>query len=251
VNRLPLPPDDPPDDDARQRLLSAAGPIFAQRGFERATVREICRQAGVNIASVGYYYGDKLGLYLEVIRQIRSRREQRFPLPAEDTASAEQRLLRLVQTLLSRMMACGEEEGWEAQLMMREMHQPTEAFREMVQEYFRPMFEQLQRALGELLPPRTAPAVREQFAFGIVGQCLHYRIGGEVIRLLIPAERRQADYGQETLARRITAMTIAAARGGAFQEVEQQLEAWGEAGLPEPSASQSQRSEAKPMGRRP
>ena len=47
---------------ARQRLLDAAGPIFAERGFEGVTVRDLAAEATVNVAAVGYHFGDKVGL---------------------------------------------------------------------------------------------------------------------------------------------------------------------------------------------
>ena len=46
-------------DDTASRLLNAAGPIFAEKGYQNATVREICAAAGVNLASVNYYFRDK------------------------------------------------------------------------------------------------------------------------------------------------------------------------------------------------
>ena len=35
-------------DATREKLLEAAGRVFADRGYEAATVREICRRAGAN-----------------------------------------------------------------------------------------------------------------------------------------------------------------------------------------------------------
>ena len=55
-------------DDPRRRLLETAGQIFAEKGFDGATVREICRRAGVNIAAVNYYFRDKEQLYIEAVK---------------------------------------------------------------------------------------------------------------------------------------------------------------------------------------
>ncbi len=125
------------------RLLAAAGPVFAKRGFDGATVREICRVAGVNVAGIAYYYGDKMGLYLEVIRSIRAKCEARFPMPRATDEPIEKRLRSHIWVMLSRMLNDHDEGGWEAQLMMREMHRPTEAFQELIEQYFRPNFVQL------------------------------------------------------------------------------------------------------------
>src|SRR6516164_2523355 len=55
-------------DEPRQRLLEAAGEIFAAKGFEGATVRDICKRAGANIAAVNYYFRDKERLYIEAVK---------------------------------------------------------------------------------------------------------------------------------------------------------------------------------------
>ena len=56
------------DEITRTRLLEAAGPAFASEGFHKAKIRDICACAGANVAAVNYHFGDKLGLYIEVLR---------------------------------------------------------------------------------------------------------------------------------------------------------------------------------------
>ena len=48
---------------ARERLLHAALKLFADKGFAKASTREIAQAAGTNIAAISYYFGDKAGLY--------------------------------------------------------------------------------------------------------------------------------------------------------------------------------------------
>ena len=52
--------------NARRRLLSAGLMIFAEKGYERARIREICDISHSNLAAVNYYFGDKAGYYREV-----------------------------------------------------------------------------------------------------------------------------------------------------------------------------------------
>src|SRR4030095_12192205 len=59
---------DPTRMETRQRLLEAAGEVFAARGFRAATVREICQRAQANLAAVNYHFGDKERLYAAVLQ---------------------------------------------------------------------------------------------------------------------------------------------------------------------------------------
>jgi TetR/AcrR family transcriptional regulator, regulator of cefoperazone and chloramphenicol sensitivity len=52
--------------DTRSRLLDEALRLFAEKGYAQTSTREICLAAGVNAASIHYYFGDKAGLYRAV-----------------------------------------------------------------------------------------------------------------------------------------------------------------------------------------
>ena len=47
----------------REKILLIALELFAELGFERATVRQIAKKAQVNVSAISYYFGDKVGLY--------------------------------------------------------------------------------------------------------------------------------------------------------------------------------------------
>ncbi len=199
--------------DTRTRLLESAGPVFAAHGFDGATVREICSAAEVNVAAVGYHFGDKLGLYREVIRGIRDHRERRFPTPNNDQSDPRRSLYRIVRTLLSRMLAC-DESGWETQLLMREMNHPTPVFETMVREFFRPQFDRLVDVLRQLTQTELPDYRLQQLALSVVGQCLYYRLGSGVIQVLIPQSELHAHFDVDSLSRHITSVMLAATEGG-------------------------------------
>jgi AcrR family transcriptional regulator len=50
---------------SRQRIVDAAREHFMRDGYERATVRAIAAEAGVDVAMVYYFFGSKEGLFTE------------------------------------------------------------------------------------------------------------------------------------------------------------------------------------------
>ena len=55
--------------DTRARILAAASPIFAERGFDAVGVRLLASAAKVNIAAINYHFGSKDGLIVAVCEQ--------------------------------------------------------------------------------------------------------------------------------------------------------------------------------------
>lgn len=53
---------------SRARLLGAAVELFAAKGFDATSVREISARAGVDAALIARYFGNKTGLYVAAMR---------------------------------------------------------------------------------------------------------------------------------------------------------------------------------------
>ena len=53
--------------DSREKILSSACKLFAEKGFKQTTVRDICRDSGSYQISINYYFGSKENLFKEVI----------------------------------------------------------------------------------------------------------------------------------------------------------------------------------------
>jgi AcrR family transcriptional regulator len=197
-------------DDTRGRILEAAGPVFAEKGYRKATVREICRAADVNLAAVNYYFGDKERLYIETVKCAHQMRVQQVPLREWSAETLPVIKLRgFIETLVTRMVGL-EEAPWQARLMLREILEPTAACKELVDAFFRPYFDRLLAILDEMLPKDTPPYQRRQIGFSIVGQCLYYRVAGEVVSMLVSDQERARHYSIPQLVDHITEFTLAA-----------------------------------------
>jgi AcrR family transcriptional regulator len=196
-------------DETQERLLEAAGQVFAAKGFQAATVREICQQAEANIAAVNYHFGDKEKLYVEAfLRAFRAQMEQ-VPLPpwTADTPAAT-RLRDFILTFIHRVVV-NRSPAWHTQLIMREVFQPTAACEQFVRQFVRPHFEILMDILRELLPADVPEAKRRLIVFSIIGQCLYHRVGRHVIAHLVGDEEYRT-YDATRLAEHIADFSLAA-----------------------------------------
>ena len=198
------------DDSTKSKILEAAGPIFAARGFRGATVREICDEAGVNVASINYHFGDKSRLYLETVRFARNFRAEQFPFPSLDRQIEPRRRLEGFITTLLRRLVSQDTTSWHVRLLTREMMHPTEACREVVEQYFNPMFERLLEIVDLIVGRRLPEYRRQQIGFSVIGQCLFYRFAGGLAESFFDAEQHRDQFNTDALAKHITSFCFAA-----------------------------------------
>ena len=109
----------------RGTVLEAAGHVFAEKGYLKATLREICERAGVNGAAVNYYFGGKEALYEEVLveahRQLVSMEELNAVMDSGGTAADK---LRAFVELAVRA-ALKAPELWALPVLLREVASPS------------------------------------------------------------------------------------------------------------------------------
>ncbi|HSZ54669.1 MAG TPA: CerR family C-terminal domain-containing protein [Tepidisphaeraceae bacterium] len=196
--------------ETRLRLLEAAGEVFAEQGFHRATIRDICSRADANIAAVNYHFGDKERLYVAVIQHWLGEALRKYPpdggLPPD--APAPGRLYAFVRSWLFRMLGEGMP-AWHGKLMAREMSEPTAAFDVLLSETVRPMSQRLTAIVRELLRPNVDEQTVQDCAMSVAGQCCFRRHAHEMIRRLYPDQHYTSER-IEQLARHVTDFSLAA-----------------------------------------
>src|ERR1700722_13426878 len=125
-------------ENTRDKILGAAGEVFAEQGFEGATIRAITERAGVNVAAVNYHFRDKADLYTLVVLDACSVRAAWRDAMAEASESPEERLRSLIYHFLQSLLD-PDRPTWKRRLMAREMANPTSALDELVEKHIRPL----------------------------------------------------------------------------------------------------------------
>jgi len=207
---LPAEPPEANQAETRRQLLEAAGEVFAEVGFRDATVREICRRANANIAAVNYHFGDKETLYAEVMRYAQQKSLEKHPplLAVSPNAVPEKKLHAFVESLLRRIFDNGPT-AWYGKLMSREMIEPTAALDSLVAEKIRPMSEQIQSIVAEILGSHADEDRVRQCSWSVMSQCVFYKHCGALLTRLFPEQRFDASAIKQ-LADHITEFSLAA-----------------------------------------
>lgn len=203
-----------PDDilpDTRTRLLAAARSVFAESGFHRATVRDICQRAEANVAAINYHFGDKLGLYREVLRDSYERLYERYSGDSPEDMAPEERLHVFVEAFLQRAMA-ETQDNFLMRIMFFEMQEPTAALEDIIQQTVRPRWDRLGIIVAAIGGPAITPQLLDWCRMSIVSQCIFPKLGCQMLQRLAP-DHMPTRGDIPALARHITMLCLAGLRG--------------------------------------
>ena len=183
--------------------------MFAERGFESTTVRDICQAAGANVAAVNYYFGDKERLYVEaVVRAHRWRLDQaQLPDWNADTPPRK-KLADFIETFFRRVLG-GPDDTWHTQADDARDHESDGGVRGNRAVEHPAAVRDSAGILRELLPADDER--RRVASHGVQHRrpVLVLSRGRPVIRNLID-ESEYATYDVDKLAQHVTEFTLAA-----------------------------------------
>ena len=174
--------------EARAQLLLAALRLFAARGFSKTSVRDIAQAAGVNIAAIRYYFGDKAGLYRAVFFNPATCGGDIAELTAfnDPALSLDAAMGSLYRSFL-QPLKLGELFELQMRLQMREMTDPTGLWDEEVAHRIRPHHDAVVSLLTRTLGADAVDDDIHRLAFSMVGLAVNLFVGREVMKAVVPA----------------------------------------------------------------
>jgi AcrR family transcriptional regulator len=170
----------------RTKLLDAAGEVFAEVGYQRATIREICARAGVNGALVNYHFGDKVELYSQMLQRLmKAARLEAVRATLNQNAPPETVLREAIKARL-RGVAAADQAGWLFRILAHEFAQPTPAMSRIINGVVRPTYSQLCEIVGALLGLPPDHEKTRLCTHSVMGQAIIYVLAGPVLVRLWP-----------------------------------------------------------------
>lgn len=159
-------------ENTKRLILAAAGDLFSREGFQATTIADICRQAGTNIASVNYHFGNKQALYVEAWREAFRLSHEKHPIfgGVPTDAPAEERLRGWVVSRLKRIV---DPECHDFEIFHKELASPTGYLVEAMQEAIGPIMRGLSSIIRDLLGSGATEDDVRLCEMSIQAQCMN------------------------------------------------------------------------------
>lgn len=178
---------------AKARLLSTAEKLFAERGLAATSIRDLAREAEVNVAAVNYYFGSKENLYLETLRYTFQKVGGGLPkldqilkeVQKNKTPDAAKQAIAKYIEVFIRWIFTSDQARRHACLMSREISDPSPALDVIIEEFILPKHKALTSLIVQIQPALEGSKDLPFYTLSIVSQCLHYHFASPVALKLL------------------------------------------------------------------
>ena len=161
-----------PAEYTRNLIIKAAVSLFAEKGFERSSVRDIITKARVNQAAINYHFKGKDGLYFEVLKIAFKTLTEDAGLDAQELKSLprEQALRRFVGHQLRPLLFQDEMSRYIRMFAWESAH-PSKVFRKFIATNSSSYLSAALDVVRRFLPPNTHDRTALCAAISLMGQC--------------------------------------------------------------------------------
>ncbi|MCG8494010.1 MAG: CerR family C-terminal domain-containing protein [Sneathiellales bacterium] len=176
---------------AADRLIEAAGPLFADQPFNAVSTREIAKAAGVNLSAISYHFGNKEGLYEAVFHRII---EDLAParnniksfleggvIAAKGSVAMQREIVSTFVSAIIDAITEGDRPKWRMQLIVREIHGEGPCFKLVMQGHIEIMHDMVGKLVAVILKEDAETPRVKLIAHSILALCLQYALNEALI----------------------------------------------------------------------
>jgi AcrR family transcriptional regulator len=92
--------------DKKEHIIQSATELFAEKGFEGTSVRELAAKAEVNLAMIHYYFGSKEGLFQAMVEHKTAYMKERIAeIQAHKTLSDIEKIDAIIESYVERFLS--------------------------------------------------------------------------------------------------------------------------------------------------
>lgn len=171
--------------DSRDALIQAAKHVFAEKGYEGATVKDLCDAAQVNASLVSYYFGGKEGLYRTCLETFGKDRLEVAERILSAPKNLDEMILRL-KLFAEEIVIMNSREADTCRMMFRGMEKMDTISAEIFRNVFYRVFLALQNFLASA---QKTGLLRQDFDMEtttslMFGSLIHQLRSQEIVKLL-------------------------------------------------------------------
>jgi len=171
---------------AREQLIAHGARLFATKGYAAASTREICQAAGVNVAAIHYYFGDKEGLYRAILTEPIALIAGQLGAFADPALTFAEAIRRVLQPFVAMALDDEALSPHVQRLHLREFLEPSAVFREIVTQVIVPQHDALAGLLARHCGLDRPDAGIHQLAFALIAMANDYCMSREFMKMLAP-----------------------------------------------------------------
>jgi len=166
-------------EQSRARIVYIALKLFAEQGFAKTSIRQIAKEAEVNVSAISYYFGDKAGLYKVVFTEPLGTPQNGIQALEHEHLSLEEMLSVFYKGFVEPLKQ-GELVQLCTRLHMREMVEPNGLWEEEVENNIAPQHQALRLILQRHLKADEIDEDIQRLTMAVVALGVYLYVGRDV-----------------------------------------------------------------------